>query len=232
MHTDRPQYGYCMSVAATLAKRLGHKTISVIEFGVAGGNGLVSAERHAKEISREHGIEFQIYGFDGGVGLPPPEDYRDLPNLWQPGFYAMDEAALRKRLKISHWSSAKSAIHVLVSSLTYSCAHRLHLLGSGFLFSQLMLSPFCRRPQYFLPRVWTYFDDIIGEEHSDFTGERLAIAEYNNRSPSVKFSPDCYLKFQPVPQVWKDQIFVHHNFAHPDYCTFVGPENQQKHLHS
>ncbi len=98
---DRPQYGYCMSVAATLAKRLGHKTISVIEFGVAGGNGLVSAERHAKEITREQGVDFQIYGFDGGVGLPSPEDYRDLPNLWQPGFYAMDEAALRKRLKMS-----------------------------------------------------------------------------------------------------------------------------------
>ncbi|MDP1671954.1 MAG: hypothetical protein Q8L65_02425, partial [Burkholderiales bacterium] len=35
---QRPQYGFCMYNAAVLAKALGHRKISVIEFGVAGGN--------------------------------------------------------------------------------------------------------------------------------------------------------------------------------------------------
>jgi hypothetical protein len=36
---ERPHYGCCMLEAAKLAAKLGHPAISVIEFGVAGGNG-------------------------------------------------------------------------------------------------------------------------------------------------------------------------------------------------
>ena len=72
-----------------------------------------------------------------------------------------------------------------------------------------------------------YFDDIIGPEHSDYTGERLAVADFNARSRNAKISPDCYLRFQPFSQVWKHQIFVYHDFTHPDYCRFVSPRHQQ-----
>ena len=37
---DRPHYGYCVYNAAALAKKLGYRQISVLEFGVAGGVGL------------------------------------------------------------------------------------------------------------------------------------------------------------------------------------------------
>jgi uncharacterized protein YjlB len=75
-----------------------------------------------------------------------------------------------------------------------------------------------------------YFDDIIGEEHSDFTGERLAIAEFNMRSHRAKISPECYIRFQPWTAVWKHQIYVYHNFDHPTYCRFVSSQPQQLHL--
>ena len=39
----RPQYGYCLYNAARLAKKLGHNRVSAIEFGVAGGRGLLDA---------------------------------------------------------------------------------------------------------------------------------------------------------------------------------------------
>lgn len=39
--TARPNYAYCTYHAADLARRLGIPRISVIEFGVAGGNGLL-----------------------------------------------------------------------------------------------------------------------------------------------------------------------------------------------
>ena len=68
--------------AAYLAKALGHRQISLIEFGVAGGNGLLSMELAAKRIEKILGVGIEIYGFDSGRGLPKPQDYRDLPNLW------------------------------------------------------------------------------------------------------------------------------------------------------
>jgi hypothetical protein len=80
---DRPHYGYCVYHGALLAKRLKYDTISVIEFGVAGGNGLLNLEHHAEQVSSQLGIAIQVYGFDSGAGLPAPADYRDLN---RPGF--------------------------------------------------------------------------------------------------------------------------------------------------
>ena len=57
---------------AALAKKLGHRRVSVLEFGVAGGRGLIDLEYHAREVSRELEIEIDVYGFDTGSGLPAP----------------------------------------------------------------------------------------------------------------------------------------------------------------
>ena len=40
----RPHYAYCVYNAAILAKKLGYKSFSIIEFGVAGGNGIYFLE--------------------------------------------------------------------------------------------------------------------------------------------------------------------------------------------
>ena len=80
-------------------KSLGIKRISTMEFGVAGGNGLLSLEHVALGVERHLGVEIEVYGFDTGVGLPKLNDYRDLPNLYRKGAFAMDFDGLRKRLK-------------------------------------------------------------------------------------------------------------------------------------
>jgi hypothetical protein len=41
----RSNYGYCIYHAAHLAQRLNRKGISIIEFGVGGGNGLIAIDR-------------------------------------------------------------------------------------------------------------------------------------------------------------------------------------------
>src|SRR5579872_2863973 len=53
---DRPHYAYGVYSAADLAKRLGLGAIQVIEFGVAGGNGLVALEAIAAAVGAEFGI--------------------------------------------------------------------------------------------------------------------------------------------------------------------------------
>ena len=95
---NRPHYGHCVHQAARLAKKLGYKNISVLEFGVAGGRGLLDLEYHANEISKIFDIEIEIYGFDSGVGLPAPKGYKDLPYIWEKGFFTMDYDHLVKKL--------------------------------------------------------------------------------------------------------------------------------------
>ena len=46
--TDYPYYGYCVYNAAILARKLGYKRISVLEFGVAKGDGLKNLEWHGR----------------------------------------------------------------------------------------------------------------------------------------------------------------------------------------
>jgi hypothetical protein len=47
-------------------------------------------------VEQETGIKIEIFGFDMGTGLPPPRDYRDLPYLWQSGYYRMEKAQLEE----------------------------------------------------------------------------------------------------------------------------------------
>ena len=67
----RPNYAYGMLRAADLARYLGLKHVTVCEFGVATGNGLLAMIDLARRLSPETGIEFRIVGFDTGEGCLP-----------------------------------------------------------------------------------------------------------------------------------------------------------------
>ena len=95
----RPHYAYGVYAAADLAKRLELPAISVIEFGVAGGRGLLELERVAQDVGDYFGIQIAVYGFDRGEGMPEPADYRDLPHVWAKGYYRMDSERLKAALK-------------------------------------------------------------------------------------------------------------------------------------
>jgi hypothetical protein len=228
----RPQYGYCMWHAARLAQRLGHRKISVLEFGVAGGNGLVAIERHARRIQRLLPVTFEIYGFDAGVGLPPPIDFRDLPYHWRAGFFKMNEADLRGRLKTSKLilGPVKETTRTFIQEHApppIGCIfHDLDFYSSTRDSFQVLDGP----PEHYLPRLFNYFDDIIGGEtelYNDYTGQRLAISEFNQARPTKKIANVYHFARWRRRPVWHQQIFVLHDFAHPQYNTFVSDENQQ-----
>lgn len=65
---ERSHYAHCIYNAAVLAKKLGYRRMSVLEYGVAAGNGLLNIEYHAQETSKLLSIDIDIYGFDTGEG--------------------------------------------------------------------------------------------------------------------------------------------------------------------
>jgi hypothetical protein len=97
---DRPQYAFGVKQAVYLASKLRHSKVSVIEFGVATGGGLLALETYATEFGRRAGIEVEVYGFDTGEGMPTASDYRDLGYVWKRGAYRMDIERLKAQLKI------------------------------------------------------------------------------------------------------------------------------------
>jgi hypothetical protein len=230
----RPHYAYCVYQAARLAKSLGIGKISVLEFGVAGGNGLAALEHLARDVEREFGVAIEIYGFDNATGLPAPVDYRDLPYVWKPGFYRMDVDALRVRLKRSQLVLGDVAETVQSFGREYSPAP----IGAVFIdldyysSTRDALKIFDGPHTHLLPRVFCYFDDVISCDDtffSDRVGELLAIKEYNEGHPTRQLARIAgFSHSRAVPARWNDQIYVHHCFDHPSYTTYVYPQGDRQ----
>jgi hypothetical protein len=205
--------------AAGLAAALGYPRISVIEFGVAGGNGLIELERVSKWAQRRSGIGIDVFGFDTGSGLPQPQDYRDLPNLWSEGHFSMDPERLRARL--SHANLQLGPVAETVPEFLDGApapigfvAFDLDMYSSTVDAFGIFGSPL----ELLLPRVTCYFDDIIGFSHGDFTGERLAIHEFNRAHEARKISKLYGLRYVLLQEKWwTDMMYMFHLFDHPSY---------------
>ena len=152
--------------AVKLAKKLDLKSISVIEFGCFGGNGLISLEFFARKLSKKYNIKIEIYGFDTGTGLPSPKSYKDLKYVWKKNDFAMHEESPVKNLKNSKiiFGDVKKTIKTFIND--YKPApigaiyHDMDFYSSTWDSFQIFKEP----PKHFLPRVFNYFDDIVGNE--------------------------------------------------------------------
>jgi len=218
----RPNYTWAVLHSAHLAKSLGLRRISVAEFGVAGGNGLLALERAADLAEEKIGIGVDVYGFDTGQGLPSPLDHRDLPNLFSESAYCMDVNALKKRL-----TRAKLVLGLIEETVPKFLASKPAPIG----FMSIDVDYYSSTLDVFkilndgngalMPRIHCYFDDTMGFTYSEYTGERLAIAEFNKTHEMRKISPIFGLKYflqEPYSnQTWCDQMFIAHIFDHELY---------------
>jgi hypothetical protein len=228
---ERPHYGHCIFEAAQLAARLRYPKISVIEFGCGGGNGLLNAEMHIAEIEKIFPVKIELYGFDTGEGLPAPRDYRDFPHYFRSGSYRMDASALRARLKM-----ARLVLGDVKHSVgTFFAEHDPAPIGCVFhdldFYSSTSdaLGLFEADASHFLPRIFMYFDDVIGSNTwliSEFAGELLAIEEFNKANALKKISANRCLPLLYPDQWWAHQIYIYHDFQHPNYNDFVAEEEQ------
>lgn len=225
---DRPHFAYGVYRSAWEAKKLGLKGITVIEFGVAGGSGLVVLEKIAAVIEKHFSITIKVVGFDTGSGMPRATDYRDLPHIWQTGFFEMDVDALMARLK-----KAELVIGNVTETIA-EFAERQDTLPIGFISFDLdyysstveAFRIFEGKTNICLPRVYCYFDDIVGndcENHSEFVGELLAIKEFNVRHESRKIAPIHLLKHKRrMSATWNDKMYLYQDFSHPQTTDYIG----------
>ena len=230
----RPEYLYGVYHAADLACRLGHTRMSVFEFGVAGGNGLIALERIVRKVEKRFPIAIEIYGFDTGQGLPPPEGIRDLPYIWQERQFAMDRKQLEDRLERAT---------LVMGNVAQTCgtffADR-QVAPVGFVAFDLdyysstrdALRLFSEAPRTaLLPRVFCYFDDLISSDQGhvgEHAGVPLAITEYNQSRDDRKLVKLGHLAHAfPSARPWHAKYFVHHDFDNPEYGTYIAAPDRQ-----
>jgi hypothetical protein len=240
-HKRKPSYVWGVIHGAGLAQILGLRQISVVEFGVAGGNGLIALQDIAVRVEEIFGVEIGVYGFDTGAGLPKPTDYRDLPNLFSEGLYPMAVEKLRPKL---------NKAHLILGPVENTLADFIHAKPTPIAFVSFDLDLYTSTKQAFalfeadhevlLPRVHCYFDDILGYTYSEFTGELLAIAEFNASHKMRKISKINGLKHLLPPRLanqrWPDKFYLAHIFDHELYGHYDGLnstdiENRHRLLH-
>jgi hypothetical protein len=233
---SRPAYAYGVQQGAYLASRLGLPAISVIEFGVAGGRGLLALEEIARLASRAYGVKIEVYGFDRAVGLPKTSDFRDLPYTWEEGFFEMNVEELRSRLTEAGLVLGDIADTVPTFVDTHDPAPVAFVAIDLDYYSSTVdaLRIFDVPESKVLPRVLCYFDDVVGEDHvlqNDLVGELLAIREFNLDRKECKILPVNGLSAKRVlPADWNDSMLAMHRFDHTDYDTYVGPPKHEQQL--
>lgn len=219
-----PQYLYGMLAAARTAQACGREAFSAIEFGVAGGNGLVAIEHHADHVQRLTGIKVQVHGFDTGGGLPSTGDPLDCPFAFRGGEFRMDEGVLRSRLKKAKlWlGDVREQVVDFIASETAP----IGFISNDFDYYTSTRDSFeCLRiePDRLLPRVSMYFDDLAGYPYSTLTGEWAAITEFNLADQRRQIAQVWGLKFQLGAAYrhawWNESMFVLHLFDHGDYSN-------------
>ncbi|PKP76133.1 MAG: hypothetical protein CVT81_16435 [Alphaproteobacteria bacterium HGW-Alphaproteobacteria-3] len=222
----RQHYYNCVVRAAAEAAALGHEGLTVVEFGVASGQGLLELERICSYVEKTAPVRFDVVGFDTGMGLPPPTDYRDTPWKWQEGWYDMDVGKLKRslaRAKLVLGPVAETVPRFLAEGLSspmgaimFDLDYFSSTTDAFGIFSQ-------SRAEDRLPRIFCYFDDLGSIED---VGVPRAIADFNAAHEAKKVRQRMYWRDLRDPYALPWKIYEFHDFRHPDYMRPVRKQKQ------
>jgi hypothetical protein len=223
----RPYYAWGALQGVNLARVLEVNRVSFIEFGVAGGNGLIALENIAQKLQAIFDIEIDTYGFDAVGGMPKSRDHRDLPNLWREGHYPMNEEKLRQRLKKT--KLMLGLVEETVPQFISSQPAPIAFIAFDLCFYSSTTNAFQMfeaDQSILLPRVHCFFRNILGRTFGDHNGERLAIADFNASHEMRKISEiyglQYYLASHSARQRWMEQVYMAHIFDHELYGSYDG----------
>ena len=219
----RQHHAYGIFEAAKLAKKLNLKEITIIQFGVANGAGLINIQNICSKISKFLDIGFRIYGFDNLIGLPKIETYKDHPDLYMNSDYPISDINhLKKKLN----KNVELIIGNVSSTIETFNKIDLTKCPIGFVSFDLdlysstknALKIFDRESKHFLSIVNVYFDDLQSPKHNSRCGALLAINEFNSENKFRFIEQHAFLQKQRIFQRarWINHMFQLHVLDHED----------------
>lgn len=152
----------------------------------------------ASELTKSTGVQFKIYGFDTGKGMPLPESYKDHPEYYLEGDFPMNFEALQKNLP----KNVELIIGDVRQTLQFFQAKIPPNEPIGFISFDLdyyssTVSAFeilKYKSELYLPLTYLYFDDIELPNHNHACGELLAIKEFNTNNELRKIEHHRFLE--------------------------------------
>ena len=216
----RLPYAYSILESAERAKKLGLKKISIIEFGVANGAGLKNMQDLARKITKITSIEIDVYGFDTGKGMPPPQSFKDHPELYQEGDFEMNIQLLKSKLN----DNTKLIIGEINSTIKefikkdFSDAPIAFLnIDVDYYSSSVDCLEVLKIPaNQLMPSVIIYLDDLEDYTHNSWCGELAAVNEFTKNNLKRPIERHYFFKSQRIMKNarWIDHIFQCHVLDH------------------
>lgn len=218
----RQQHAYGLLAAADQAKAQGLSAVTVIEFGVANGAGLLNICEIASKVTKATGVRFNIAGFDTGRGMPPPIDYRDHPEFYQAGWFPMEaperlRGALPPNAELIIGDIAET-VPAFLERVPLDAPIGFVALDVDYYSSTVScLKAFEGNPAKYLPTTLIYLDDVQYPGHSEWAGEMLAVREFSERNASRKIGPTNFLRENRLFKraSWISHMYTLHVFDHP-----------------
>ena len=216
----RPHFHSALYEIALEAKELNITEISVIEFGVAGGNGLLSIEKYCKKISKKLSVKFKIYGFDlgDGKGLPISNDSNDINYFWSSGDFKMNENKLRKKIKSSELilGDIKKTLPIFLENKNIPPIGAIFFDLDFYSSTKESFRIFEINQNFRLPRIKCYFDDIQPPSNN-FNSIFKAINEFNvsQKNKKIVKPSGSTLDYKYGP--WNEEFYEFHDFKHDKY---------------
>lgn len=217
----RSHHAYALYMAADRAITHNKKRVTIVEFGVSTGAGLMNMQKIAENITKDTGIEFDIYGFDTGDGMPPPISYKDHPDLYQEGDFPMDFDKLQRELH----SNTTLVIGEIAETLPKFCEQDFSSSPIAFLsidvdyYSSTVaaLKVLDMEADQYLPMVVVYLDDVEDPLHNSWCGELAAVNEFTDEHVYRKIERHTFLRGYRIFKNarWIDHIFFAHILDHP-----------------
>jgi len=217
----RQHHAFGLLNAADKAKSIGFSSVSVLEFGVANGAGLMNICILAKKISAATGVKFNVFGFDTGKGMPPPRDYRDHPEHYTTGDFPMQDPeklqAMLPDFARLVFGDVSETVPKFLSELHDQSPIGFVSIDVDYYWSTVeCLNIFKGEANKYLPTVTTFLDDIGFEEHNSWCGELGAIREFNEGQEYRKIQAFNNLRTRRLFKNanWIDNMFTLHVLDH------------------
>ena len=219
----RNEYALTLAHSFRIAVCAGVDRITIIELGVAGGNGLEDLCHIAEQYREMFGVDFDVVGFDAGSGMPAAVDYRDHPEIWHSGQFDVhgETDNLTQRLE------ARGA-RLIIGNVADTVPKFIAEFGNrvlGFVSIDLdqytgtkaSMPLFDMPAENYLPAVPVFVDDMnTGITYNPWCGEAAAVSEYNQEHE--------HRKIEEKHVLWGIQNFhVLHLFDHPMRSGAVKP---------
>jgi hypothetical protein len=217
----RSNYLYGMLRAADVAKYFGKQGVTVIEFGVASGAGLLNMVDLAPAIERETGIGLRVVGFDTGSGLPATQGYKDHPEIWNLGDFATEDRdklleKLNGRAEVI-WGDIDANVDSFSDAIDPSTPLGFVSIDVDiYSATRAALRCLTNHPEKYNPAISMYFDDVGFFFANKWAGELAAIAEFNEEHDLRKIDHDRSLPgHRPVKtEGWYSSMYVCHVLDH------------------